>query len=222
MIVTANVIDVQSTLEFDLRFQEFIELARQRQPQLAIAHCRKYLVPAAASANNGPQRIRQAMALLAFGPETTCPPYKKLYNPVRWHTLAATFRRSYLALFALPPLPLLNLSLWAGLCAIKLPSCFSADATDHNVDCPTCDASQLGSLAKAPEVPWGHHANSAIVCKVTGKMLAGEDTAYALPNGMVYSGEACEQLASRNNGRIKCPRTQDIFEWKDLKKVYIT
>lgn len=161
------------------------------------------------------------MALLAFGPETTCLPYKALYDLARWNTLASTFRRSYLALFALPPLPLLNLSLWAGLCAIKLPSCFSTESTDHNVDCPTCDASLLGSLAKAPEVPGGLHANSAIVCKVAGKLLAGEDTAYALPNGMVYSGEACEQLAGRN-GKIKCPRTRDVYEWKDLKKVYIT
>lgn len=162
------------------------------------------------------------MALLAFGPETTCPPYKALYDPQRWHVLAATFRRSYLALFALSPLPLLNLSLWAGLSAMKLPSCFSSEATDHNVDCPTCDKTLLGSLARAAEVPWGHHANSAIVCRVTGKLLAGEDTAYALPNGMVYSGEACESLAKKNSGRIKCPRTNDIFDWQELKKVYIT
>lgn len=162
------------------------------------------------------------MALLAFGPDTSCPPYKALYSSSRWNALAATFRRSYLALFALPPLPLLNLSLWAGLAAIKLPSCFSPDTTDHSVDCPTCDPTQLGSLAKAAEVPWGHHANSAIVCKVTGKLLAGEDTVYALPNGMVYSGDGCQLLASRNKGQIVCPRTNDIFQWKDLKKVYIT
>lgn len=209
-------------MEFDLRFQEFIELARQRQPQAAIQYCRKHLVSTASSARNGQQRIRQAMALLAFGPDTTCPPYRALYNSSRWFTLAATFRRSYLALFALPPLPLLNLSLWAGLAAIKLPSCFSPEDTDHSIDCPTCDASLLGSLAKAPEVPWGHHANSAIVCKITGKMLAGEDTAYAMPNGMVYSGEACQQLAARNGGKIRCPRMKDVYEWKDLKKVYIT
>lgn len=162
------------------------------------------------------------MTLLAFGQDTTCLPYKALYNSSRWNILAATFRRAYLALFALPPLPLLNLSLWAGLCAIKLPSCFSLDKADHNVDCPTCDANLLGSLAKAPEVPGGLHANSAIVCKVTGKLLAGEDTAYALPNGMVYSGEACEQLAAVNNGRVRCPRTNDVYEWHQLKKVYIT
>lgn len=253
----------QSTLEFDLRFQEFIELARHGKKLEAIAHCRKHLVPAAASTgasgsstlnlagSGGPSggrvvatsshRIRQSMALLAFGPDTECPPYRALYDSSRWTELAATFRRAFLNLYALPPLPLLNLSLWAGLAALKLPSCFSSHkdtiaesrsdnrepstvitTDDHNPNCPTCDSRLFGALARAPEVPWGHHANSIIVCRVTGKVLAGEDTLYALPNGRVYSGEACELIAKQNAGKIVCPRTKQVFEWQQLKKVYIT
>jgi len=250
----------KSTLEFDLRFQEFIELARQGKKREAIAHCKKHLVPAAAAAaatsspstaaTKGPitstQRIRQSMALLAFGPDTECPPYRALYDASRWIELAATFRRAFLNLYALPPLPLLNLSLWAGLVALKLPSCFAGHAhalahdsaaavtatpaptslttttDEHNPNCPTCDAQLFGALARAPEVPSGHQANSIIVCRVTGKVLAGEDTLYALPNGRVYSGEACEMIAKSNDGRIVCPRTKEGFEWHQLKKVYIT
>ena len=162
------------------------------------------------------------MALLAFGPDTTCPPYKALYDSSRWHTLSCTFRRAFLELYSLPPLPLLNLSLWAGLAGLKMPSCLSSDGKDHNSDCPTCDSTLFGSVAKAPEVPWGHHLNSIIVCKITGKVLAGEDTAYALPNGNVYSGEGLEEIAKNKGGKIVCPRSGSEYEWKDLKKVYIT
>ena len=224
-------ISSQSTLEFDLRFQEYIELARQRRHSEAIAHCKKHLIsltPSASSTTSPAHikqsavRVRQAMALLAFGPETTCPPYKALYDTSRWTSLAATFRKAYMSNYNLPPLPLINLSLWAGLAALKLPSCLSSDISEHNTDCPTCDQPSFGALAQAPEVPWGHHANSIIVCRVTGKVLAGEDTAYALPNGMVYSGEACEKLRDAETGKARCPRSGDLFDWDSLKKVYIT
>lgn len=213
----------QSTLESDLRFQELIELARRRQQTLAIQHCKKHLIsPSTPSAGKAGQRVRQAMALLAFGPETTCPPYKMLYDPARWLALAATFRRAFLALYQLAPLPVLNLSMWAGLAALKLPACLAHDPASRNPDCPTCDSSLLGALARAPEVPAGHHANSIIVCRLTGRVLAGEDAAYALPNGMVYSADACLILSNRGGGRIHCPKTLEVYEWRDLKKVYIT
>jgi macrophage erythroblast attacher len=216
---------VKSTLEFDLRFQEFIQLARQAKRHEAIAYCRKHLVPSATATSSGSARIRSAMALLAFGPETTCPPYRAMYDISRWNILADTFRRAFLAFYALPPLPLFNLSIWAGLAGLKLPACASSSDKEHNTDCPTCVSSGLGhfaTLAHQPQVPMGHHVNSVIVCKITGKVLAGEDTAYALPNGNVYSGEALEELAKKGNGSIKDPRSDSTYEWRDLKKVYIT
>ena len=167
-------------------------------------------------------RIRQAMALLAFDSGTQCPPYKALYSPTRWQTLATAFRSTFLVLHQLPPLPILNLGLWAGLAALKLPTCLSSDLSEHSCNCPTCDVTTFGRLARAPDVPSGHHANSIIVCRITGRVLAGEDTAYALPNGMVYSGEACEEMARRGAGSVRCPRTGESFEFKHLKKVYIT
>ena len=108
------------------------------------------------------------------------------------------------------------------MAALKLPTCLSSDLEEHNANCPTCEVNTFGRLARAPEVPSGHHANSVIVCRITGKVLAGEDTAYALPNGMVYSGEACEKLSRRGAGRVRCPRTGETFDFHELKKVYIT
>ena len=63
----------QSTLEFDLRMQEYIELSRERKTMEAIAYSKKYLV--SWQDTHLPQ-IRQLSALLAFPPTTTCGPYK--------------------------------------------------------------------------------------------------------------------------------------------------
>lgn len=64
---------LQSTLEFELRLQEYIEFARARKTQEAIAYARKYLVP---WQETHLEQITQAMALLAIQPSTTCGQYK--------------------------------------------------------------------------------------------------------------------------------------------------
>jgi CTLH/CRA C-terminal to LisH motif domain len=63
----------QSTLEFDLRLQEYIELTRVRKYEEAIPYSKKYLTPWYET--HGVQ-ITQAFNLLAFPPTTTCTPYK--------------------------------------------------------------------------------------------------------------------------------------------------
>lgn len=155
-------------LETDLRFQEFIELARQDKKLEAIAYCRKHRL-----------QTKQGMALLAFRADTACPPYKALYDPARWTELANKFRNAFLSYHGLPSIPLLSLSLWAGLAGLKLPSCSKAE----NVDCPTC------TVFKDFEVPSGLHTTSTIVCRVTGRVLAGEDALYAMPDGTVWAAE---------------------------------
>ena len=54
-----------------------------------------------------------------------------------------------------------------------------------NENCPVCDSDGLGVLAK--EVPWSHHANSTLVCYITGKIMDENNPPMALPNGCVYS-----------------------------------
>lgn len=64
---------VQSTLEFDLRLQEYIELARLRQTDEAIGYLKRHIIN---WHDAHIQQIKQASALLAFPPDTTCNPYK--------------------------------------------------------------------------------------------------------------------------------------------------
>ena len=64
---------IQSTLEFDLRLQEYIELTRARKNEDAIAYSKKYLTP---WYETHEAQIRQSFCLLVFPPSTNCPPYK--------------------------------------------------------------------------------------------------------------------------------------------------
>lgn len=75
--------------------------------------------------------------------------------------------------------------MYAGLASLKLPACY--DHETKNVDCPVCDRS-LGRLAE--EVPFSHHVNSTIVCRLSGKIMDADNMPLAFPvNGQVYSKE---------------------------------
>ena len=160
-------------------------MARSVKTLEAITYAQKHLVSWQDS--HFPQ-IRQASALLAFRPSTSCGPYKRLYDQSRWSALIQSFRQSIYTLNTLPSIPLLNLALYSGLASLKLPTCYNDTHTDtKNVDCPVCDPS-LGRLAN--EVPFSHHVNSTIVCRVSGKIMEGDNMPLAFPcSGNVYSRE---------------------------------
>ncbi|KAG5351374.1 hypothetical protein C0989_006808 [Termitomyces sp. Mn162] len=214
---------IKSPLEFDLRLQEFIELSRARKSEEAIAYAKKHLV---GWQETHLQQIRTASALLAFSSNTTCAPYKRLYDPSRWHTLILTFRTAIYSLNTLPTEPLLHLGLYAGLASLKLPACY--DPSTKNVDCPVCD-DEAGSGTQGPglaqlaqEVPFSHHANSTIVCRISGKIMDEDNPPMAFPNGNVYSREALEEMASKNSGLVICPRSGTTCELSMLRKVFIS
>lgn len=92
--------------------------------------------------------------------------------------------------------------------------------TQRNPDCPTCDPAGLGELAK--ECPWSHHVNSIIVCGLTGKVVNDGDGLAVLPNGRVYSRHGLEQLAYKDEGQIRCPRTGQVFGIDEIRRVFIS
>ncbi|TFK34451.1 CTLH/CRA C-terminal to lish motif domain-containing protein [Crucibulum laeve] len=213
---------IKSTLEFELRLQEYIELSRSRNMLEAIAYSKKHLVP---WQDTHLAQIEQASALLAFPPNTRCPSYKRLYDLSRWNNLVKSFRLAIYNLNTLPTEPLLYLALYAGLASLKLPACY--DHATKNVDCPVCDVETgesapkgLGKLAE--EVPLSHHANSTIVCRISGKIMDEDNPPMAFPDGSVYSREALEEMAMKHGGKVTCPRTGSICSFLNLRKVYIS
>ncbi|KAI0739068.1 CTLH/CRA C-terminal to lish motif domain-containing protein [Daedaleopsis nitida] len=206
---------LKNTLEFDLRLQEYIELARSRKTVEAIAYSKKYLLSWNETHYN---QIVQAAALLCYPPTTTCGPYKRLYDPSRWASLIQSFRLAIYHLSTLPTEPLLHLAMYAGMASLKLPACYSHET--RNVDCPVCNP-ELGQLAK--EVPFSHHVNSTIVCRITGKIMDADNMPLAFPNGQVYSKEALEEMAARNDGYVTDPRDpEERCRFTDLRKVFIS
>ncbi|KAG0004650.1 GID complex subunit containing RING finger motif [Modicella reniformis] len=211
----SNLKKIKSTLEFSLREQEFIELARERRPQEAIAYAKKHLTP---WQETHMKEISHVMGLLAFPPETKCYPYKRLYDKSRWNDLTALFRSNNFALQFFTPEPLLNVTLQAGLAALKTPMCYQPQ--NRNIYCPVCDPETLGALAT--DLPLSHHFNSSIVCWISGQIMNEDNLPMALPNGYVYSHSALAEMAKLNNGKITCPRTSAVFDSSQMKKVFIS
>jgi len=209
---------MKSTLEFELRLQEYIELNRAGRTVEAMAYANKHFTSWLETHH---REIMQSMGLLACKPTTSISSYKRLYDSRRWGTLTTNFRLAAYMLHALPTVPLLSLALYAGLASLKLPTCYEHGPKFKNVDCPVCDENGLGVLAQ--EVPWSHHVNSVIVCRITGKIMDDENYPMCFPvSGFVYSREALEAMAAENNGQVTCRESGETCSFSDLRKVFIS
>ncbi|KAI9626255.1 hypothetical protein KEM48_010506 [Puccinia striiformis f. sp. tritici PST-130] len=78
----------------------------------------------------------------------------------------------------------------------------------------------LGELAK--ECPWSNHVNSIIVCGLTGKVVNDGDGLAVFPNGRVYSNDGLESRACKDGGKIVCPRTGQVFNIAEIRRVFIS
>jgi macrophage erythroblast attacher len=163
-----------------------------------------------------------------------------MYSDDRWESLRSQFKETFYSIYGITSLPLLSLTVVAGLSTLKLAACvpppsplakpdenlnsnmmigepgsittestlpfanfgpntidpalpMMTDPTplehhgDHakrNIDCPTC-SKDMGLLAK--EVPFSHHVNSTLVCRISGEVMDDINYPMAFPNGYVYS-----------------------------------
>ncbi|KAI8093592.1 CTLH/CRA C-terminal to lish motif domain-containing protein [Halteromyces radiatus] len=177
---------MKSTLEFNLRLQEHIELVRSGKGLEAVAYAKKYLVPWQATES---KKIMEAMGLLAYKKDTMCEPFKSLYDPRRWQELITQFRADNYALSSLTSHPLLSITLQAGLSALKTTQCYQHE--NQNVNCPVCDENTFGQLAE--KLPLSHHVNSTVVCRISGRIMNEDNPPMLLPNGRVYSYEVSQK-----------------------------
>lgn len=205
----------QSTLEFELRLQQYIELVRSRRREEAVAYARKHLHP---SYDSHKEDFHRASCLLAYPPERPGR-YKDLYSESRWDHLIKTFTTTHHNLYNIPQGPLLNVALSAGLSALKTPSCHSTIASSRSNTassvtslCPICSV-ELNELAV--HVPYGHHTTSWV-----------EHDLVVLPNGRVYGAKRLEELAGKlgllKEGRVKDPTTGEEWDEGEVKKVFIS
>lgn len=204
---------LKSSLEFNLRQQEFIELVRNDRRMDAVKHSRKYFVNLE---EDQLKEVQHAMGLLAYPVTTTISPYKELLDECRWNMLVQQFRQENFKLFQLNNFSVFSVVLQAGLSALKTPQCYKPEF-ERNPDCPVCSPT-LNALAQ--NLPYAHCSQSRLVCAISGQALNEHNHPMVLPNGHVYGEEALKRMVL-HTGKIICPRTKMHFEFKDAEKVFV-
>ncbi|KAJ4719775.1 Macrophage erythroblast attacher [Melia azedarach] len=182
----------KSKFEFQLRLQEFIELATHMK------------------------ELQRVMATLAFKSNTECTTYKVLFEAKQWDFLVDQFKQEFCKLYGMTLEPLLNIYLQAGLSALNTPYCYEDDCTKED------PLSQESFRKLASPLPYSKQHHSKLVCYITKELMDTENPPQVLPNGYVYSTKALEEMAKKNNGKITCPRTGLVCNYSDLVKAYIS
>uniref|UniRef100_A0A671NE75 E3 ubiquitin-protein transferase MAEA n=1 Tax=Sinocyclocheilus anshuiensis TaxID=1608454 RepID=A0A671NE75_9TELE len=104
----------------------------------------------------------------------------------------------------------------AGRAVCHQNPCYKDDGTSKNPDCPVCSKS-LNKLAQP--LPMAHCANSRLVCKISGEVMNENNPPMMLPNGYVYGYNSL--LSIRQDDKVVCPRTKEVFNFSQAEKVYI-
>eukprot|EP00126_Sphaerothecum_destruens_P001976 Sdes_comp15423_c0_seq1m4316 len=204
---------MKSSLEFNLRVQEFIELARKNQRMEAIFYARKHF---SNCIDGNLREIQRAMGLLAFSSDTKCSQYSELYSQGRWRDLIRQFREENHQLHSLTSQSLLSITLQAGLSALKTRMCFQPE--NKTLNCPVCTPT-MGQLAE--NLPFSHRIHSCLVCRISNRIMNEDNPPMVLPNGYVYSLSALTEMSKTHDGYVCCPRTKETYLFSELKKVFV-
>ncbi|KAL9645540.1 hypothetical protein ABK040_000604 [Willaertia magna] len=219
---------INSSFEFNIRLQEFLELVRNDKKMDAIAYARKFLTKQEELNKTEQQQegsnciqneeqmqlVKKSMGALVFGPQTSIQPYKDLFKEERWDELIEQFKQDNYRLYGLTIEPILFIVLRCGLSALKIP----LDENTFNINDPLCNE-KFQQLSE--ELPYSHHHHSKLVCRVTGQIMDDKNPAMILPNGNVYSLKGLEELVKRNKGIIIDPRGGEKYTLNDAKKLFI-
>ncbi len=211
-----------STLELELRFQQFVEMVKEghRDGTMtkrleAMMHARKHFMAA-----SDPSFALKAAGLLAQPADTTVERYRSCFDESRYNYLANLFVRTHHELYALPDTPLIHIALNAGLSALKTPACHSAHALKPSTltgapVCPIC-STELNELARA--IPYAHHTKSYM-----------EEDPVVLPTGRVFGRERLKGLLEKvgvDEGWVRDPTDKDgdVWKWDEstVRKVFIS
>lgn len=208
--------NMKSTLEMELRIQEFIELVKECNYTSAMAYAEQHF---AKYMEESPLLIKRVMALIAVHTsvleglsETT---YSDLLSDDRWSMLVGSFERESYRMHSLTTESLLSLNLQAGLSSLK--TVFCDDPNTKKEHCPTCSR-LLGELAKT--LPYSCHVHTSVVCKITGEIMDENNPPMLLPNGYVYSEKGLLARMNRAKATVTCPATNESFPWDKVKKIF--
>ena len=204
---------MKSSLEFNLRVQEFVEQVRSGKLLDAVQYARMHLAPWSSIYS---KQFYEAMGVLVFGPGTKCERYRKYFAPARWDELVGWFKHDCFRLHNLTTESLLSVHLQAGLSVLNS----HRDSTEEvNIEDPM-QLKQFQTLAAG--LPRAKHLHSKIRCWLTKQVMTDENPPLLLPNGMVYSRKGLESMALADAGWITCPRTGYRCKLEQAERLYIS
>ncbi len=206
---------MKSTMEMQLRIQEFVELVKLEKYKEAVdyakKHFKKYM-------EDHPDIMKRVMTLLAVSTsfnEALKENYKDLLSETRWGSLAGMFMQESYRLHSLTSESLLSLTLQAGLASLRTTFC--DDPATKKERCPTC-SQLLGQLATM--LPYSYHLHTSVVCRVTGEVMNENNPPMALPNGYVFSEKGLQMRMDKAKNTVMCPITGAVFPMSSVQKVY--
>lgn len=232
---------IRSSLEFEIRLQHFIELARSGDQTQAIAYFRTEL---SQKSDENYTKIQQASALLAFGPDLTIEPYAEFYSAKRWDQIADMFVETFQDLNGLPTKSAFLRYLATGISSLKTHSCdlYSHEGEEDEDE----DLSEYPRKPKEVDDPLRTVRKQKMdlskgfmcpVCSIELRKLAAplpfamhnkshlESDPVVLPNNRIYGRKKLEEYSKRitgTNDEIVDPVTEEMFPKNLLSVVYPT
>lgn len=240
---------MDSTLEFELLLQKYIELARLGQKQDALTCFRTELYP---KASENATTLKRASSLLFVDPEGLIGQNIEFYSRNRWETLGNLFVTTFRKLHMLPPESTFLQHLGLGISALKTRSCNLHIENGGNSDEENewanliCHESQ-GSQEATPEAPdenskelinerrkkWFELNKCPVCCEELCKIAAHlpyakhlkshlDSDPVVLPNGRVYSLKSIKEYSQKeaSEGKILDPCTHEEFSEDMYSVVY--
>lgn len=220
---------IKSRLEFSLRCQYLIEMARDgatinlnndlnknKRKVEAVEYARKHLSQYASTEQ---KQLQETMATLIFGPRTKISKYRSLYSSSRWVGLKKLFLSELCQITSLPGNSFINIYLQAGLASLKTHNCGTASSSLED----PMHTPEFKLLASS--LPYAKHNNSKLICYITKLKMNENNPPLVLPNGYVYSKAGIELLVSKSQeGLFYCPRTGDgpYNQKSDVVKAFIS
>jgi len=189
---------MKSSLEFLLRIQEFVQLVSKDRISDAITYARTYLAPLA---SQNQEEVQRALGLLAFKSNTSCTRYRDFYSQDRWYQVIQQFKDDYYQLNGLTRDSLIEMTLKAGMAVTKTIYC--SNEKTRQVNCPTCNE-PFRSLAEP--LPRNLQVLSVLICNISGRPMNENNPPIVLPNMNVYSEQALQEMAAKNNGMVRFSR----------------
>ena len=174
---------LKSSLEMELRMQQFADLVKEGHPIQGIQYARKYFPKFGREYH---WKLEKTMMLLAIGDNEEIGNMTDYYKPERWQELSDRFAHTSYHLHSLTTESLMSLTLQAGLSSLK--TIFCGDTETLNENCPTCNhlIAQLGK-----DLPYSTHLHTTLVCKISGHIMDDLNPPLLLPNGHIYSENVC-------------------------------